>query len=126
MCVSYFFLDMVEKTDAWTENVNFQKLSILFDSFKIVIPDDSFQVSFIRNFLKESNLKEFVSEIRSLANRIVLCKHIMDKDKKNGTVYVYRVVVKYTERQTIIEETVITISLKYVRIIYCFFHIHVS
>lgn len=117
---------MVEKTDAWTENVNFQKLSILFDSFKIVIPDDSFQVSFIRNFLKESNLKEFVSEIRSLANRIVLCKHIMDKDKKNGTVYVYRVVVKYTERQTIIEETVITISLKYVRIIYCFFHIHVS
>lgn len=106
MYFSDFFLDMVEKTDAWTENVNFQELSILFNSFNIVIREDPSQMSFIEKFLEASNLNELVEEIRFLANRIVLCKHIKDKDQKNGTVYVYRVVVKNIEKETIIEETV--------------------
>lgn len=56
-CVFLIFLDMVEKTDAWTEIVSFQELSILFDSFNIVKREDPSQVSFIENFLKASNFK---------------------------------------------------------------------
>lgn len=97
---------MVENTDAWTENVNFENLSKLFESFKIVISEDPFKMSFTRTLLDTTKLDEFVSEIRLLARRIVLCKHIKDKDKVLGTVYVYKVAVKHKENQMIIEEMV--------------------
>lgn len=95
---------MVENTDAWTESIHFENLSHLFGSFNIVIPED--QMSFTGNLLDKSKLDEFVSEIRLLARRIVLCKHIKDEDKTLGTVYVYEVAVKHKENQMVIEEMV--------------------
>lgn len=100
------FSDMVESTDAWTEHINFENLSNLFDSFNIVIPEDPFQMSFTMNLLDTTKLDAFVSEIRLLARRIVLCKHIKDKDKILGTVYVYEVSVNHKENQMVIEEMV--------------------
>lgn len=95
---------MVENTDAWTESIHFENLSHLFGSFNIVIPED--QMSFTGNLLDKSKLDEFASEIRLLARRIVLCKHIKDEDKTLGTVYVYEVAVKHKENQMVIEEMV--------------------
>lgn len=97
---------MVESTDAWTEHINFENLSNLFDSFNIVIPQDPFQMSFIMHLLNTTKLDAFVSEIRLLARRIVLCKHIKDEDKILGTVYVYEVSVNHKENQMVIEEMV--------------------
>lgn len=104
--VCFHFSDMVESTDAWTEHINFENLSNLFDSFNIVIPEDPFQMSFTMNLLDTTKLDAFVSEIRLLARRIVLCKHIKDEDKKLGTVYVYEVSVNHKENQMVIEEMV--------------------
>lgn len=97
---------MVENSDAWTESINSETLSNLFDSFNIVLPEDPFQMSFTRNLLDTSKLDEFVSEIRLLARIIVLCKHIKEEDKILGTVYVYEVAVKHKENQMVIEEMV--------------------
>lgn len=97
---------MVENTDAWTESINFENLSNLFDSFNIVIPEDPSQMSFTRNLLNTTKLDEFVSEMKLLARRIVLCKHIKDEDKILGTVYIYEVAVKHKENQIVIEEMV--------------------
>lgn len=121
---------MVKSTDAWTEHINFENLSNLFDSFNIVIPEDPFQMSFTMNLLDATKFDAFVSEIRLLARRIVLCKHIREEDKMLGTVYVYEVAVNHKENQMVIEEmvnkykysdTVLTISLIYFRCLYYFF-----
>lgn len=112
---------MVEHTDAWTESINSETLSNLLDSFKFVIPEDPFQMSFTRILLDTSKLDEFVSEIRLLSRIIVLCKHIKEEDKILGTVYVYEVAVKHKENQMVIEEMVN--NYKYIDTTYCFINI---
>lgn len=102
-----FFCELDDKTDAWTENINFQNLSDFFHSFNIDIPEDPFQRSFTWNLLEASNLEKLVGEIRSLARRVVLCKHIKDEDKIPGTVYVYGVIVTYRNKHMYIKEMVI-------------------
>lgn len=97
---------MVENTDAWTESINSETLSNLSDSFNIVIPEDPSQMSFTRNLLDTSKLDALVSQIRLLARKIVLCKHIKDEDKILGTVYVYEVAVKHKKTKMVIEEMV--------------------
>lgn len=103
----YFFCELDDKTDAWTETINFQNLSKFFHSFNIDLPEDPFQKSFTWNLLEASNLEKLVGEIRSLARRVVLCKHIKDEDKIPGTVYVYGVIVTYRKKQICIKEMVI-------------------
>lgn len=103
----FFFCELDDKTDAWTETINFQNLSKFFHSFNIDLPEDPFQKSFTWNLLEASNLEKLVGEIRSLARRVVLCKHIKDEDKIPGTVYVYGVIVTYRKKQICIKEMVI-------------------
>lgn len=102
-----FFCQLDDDTDAWIETINFQSRSNLFDSFNIVIPEDQSKKSFTRSLLESSNLDKLVREIRYLARRVVLCKHIKDEDKTPGTVYVYEVIVTYEENNVVIKEMVI-------------------
>lgn len=71
------------------------------------MPEDIDRLSFTKDILGESNLAEFVEEIRHLARNVVLYKSLKDEEKKPGTVYVYEVIVKYTANQLFIDETVI-------------------
>lgn len=104
---SFLFCQLDDKTNAWTEIINFQNLSDFFHSFNIDLPEDPYQQSFTWNLLEASNLDKLVGEIRSLARRVVLCKHIKDEDKIPGTVYVYEVIVTYRKKQMYIKEMVI-------------------
>lgn len=90
--------------NTWTEYVNSQELQNLFGVFNVEVPDDRSKLSFAKGFLEASKLTDFVAEIRSLANRVVLCKRLRDEDKKPGTVYVYEVGVKSMENRIVIEE----------------------
>lgn len=108
---NFCFCRLDDKTDAWTEIMNFQSVSDIFHSFNIDIPEDFSQKSFTGNLLEAFNLDKLVGEIRSLARRVVLCKHIKDEDKIPGTVYVYEVIVTYRNQQLYIIEMVICCCL---------------
>lgn len=105
--IFYFFCQLDDKTDAWTEIINFQNLSDFFHSFNIDLLEDPSQKSFTRNILEAFNFDKLVGEIRSLARSVVLCKHIKDEDKIPGTVYVYEVIVTSRKNQIYIKEMVI-------------------
>lgn len=102
-----FFLDKAEHIGPWTENIESGDLHKLFGSFCIKIPEDPDRLSFTKAILGESELAEFVEEIRSLARNVVLYKYLRDEEKKPGTVYLYEVNVKYTANQVVIEDKVI-------------------
>lgn len=102
-----FFLDKAEHIGPWTENIESGDLHKLFGSFCIEIPEDPDRLSFTKAILGESELAEFVEEIRSLARNVVLYKYLRDEEKKPGTVYLYEVNVKYTANQVVIEDKVI-------------------
>lgn len=95
----------MENTEAMVENVDYHNLSTLFHSFYIDIPEDPLQMSFTRNFLSGTKLEQIVDESKFLAQRILCCRHIREKDKSLGT-YVYEVAVKHNENQMVIEEMV--------------------
>lgn len=97
--------------NTWTEYIDSQELQNLFGGFNVRVPDDPSKLSFAKGFLKASKLTEFVAEIRSFADRVVLCKWLKDEDKKPGTVYVYEVVVKSLENRIVIEEKVLSTNL---------------
>lgn len=111
-CLQWFFLNFCfcqldDKTDAWTELINFHSISDTFNSFNIGIRKNLSQKSFTWNLLEAYNLDKVDGEIRSLARRVVLNRHIKDEDKIPGTVYVYEVIVTYWKQQIYIKEMVI-------------------
>lgn len=89
---------------SWTEKLNSQELQNLFGDFDVEIPDNPSRLSFAKGFLEASKLTEFVAEIRTFANRVVLWKRLKDKYKKPGTVYVHKVVVETIGNKIVIEE----------------------
>lgn len=95
----------------WTEKINSQELQNLFGDFDVEIPDNSSRLSFAKGFLEASKLTEFVAEIRTFANRVVLWKRLKDKYKKPGTVYVHKVVVETIGNEIVIKEKVTSTNL---------------
>lgn len=99
---------MAEDTISWTKTVNSPNLQTLFASFQIEIPEDPTNLSFAKELLEASHIKEFEEEIKSLAKNVVLCKHIRkDEDIRPGTVYVYEVDMRYRGNHVVIVDKVI-------------------
>lgn len=94
--------------NTWTEYIDSHELQNLFGGFNVRVQDDPSKLSFAKGFLEASKLTEFVAEIRSFADRVVLCKRLTDKDKKPGTVYVFEVVAKIIEDRIVTEKKVVS------------------
>lgn len=98
---------MAEEAKPFSKRVNSSKLKTLFGSFKVKIPDDPTYLSFVWEILNASKFDNFVTEIKSLSENVVLCKHLKNEDRRPGTVYVYEIDMKYKDNTVVIDEQVI-------------------
>lgn len=112
VAVFYFLLDMAE-TVSLTKYVHSGELRRLFVDFKVEIPEDPSNLSFAKKFLEASDFTEFLAEIKSFANKVVLYKKLKNEDKKPGTVYVYEVVVRNVKDELLIEDKVMYLFFLY-------------
>lgn len=104
-------LDLAKKTKIWTEHVKSRDLQKLFGSFGVKIPEDHLELSFAMDVLKALKVNDLVDRIKSLSTKIVLHRHLIDEDKRPGTVYAFVVDVKCKRKQSIICEKVIRVFL---------------
>lgn len=79
----------------WTEHIKSEDLKRLMQSFNVEIPVEPVNDSFVREILNIDSLQKLVTEIKLLANRVVLTTET--EDVQPGNVYIYEVEVVCNE-----------------------------
>lgn len=82
----------MEGGKTWREAISSQELKTLFKWFEVRIPDDLSGKSFAGKILRGDFLRDFVQDVRSLADGVDITRKIdRNADVKPGTMYAFEI-----------------------------------